>query len=110
MTIKGRQINPLVLLLLFTSMMLPRFEDTIFWKDLLSRFSFPLELFTNVVTSFLMASSMSGNAETRKKTRKELEWGKAQAKGRGTHAGANHTVSLGILLHFLDTNGKNENP
>lgn len=52
------------LVIIFTSMMLPRFEDTIFWKDLLSRFSFPLELFKNVVTSFLMASSMSGNAET----------------------------------------------
>lgn len=58
----GREEGQLVTI--FTSMMLPRFEDTIFWKDLLSRFSFPLELFKKVVTSFLMASSMSGKAET----------------------------------------------
>lgn len=40
-------------------MMFPRFAETSFWKDLLFRFSFPLELCRNVVTTFLMASSMS---------------------------------------------------
>lgn len=40
-------------------MMLPRLAETSFWKDLLSRFSFPLELCRNVVTTFFMASSMS---------------------------------------------------
>lgn len=73
MTLKQRmeQERKLVSVIIFTSIMLPRLEDTIFWKDMLSRLSFPLEPFKNVVTIFLMASSMSANAETG--TKKEWE-------------------------------------
>lgn len=62
-----KNANPMAVVIV-TAMTLPRLEDTIFWKDLLSRLAFPLELFMNVVTSSLMASSMSASAETGTKT------------------------------------------
>lgn len=66
----GEECKPVVVVVVvvLTAMTLPRLEDTIFWKDLLSRLAFPLELFINVVTSSLMASSMSASAETGTKT------------------------------------------
>lgn len=49
-----------------TSMMLPRFLDTSFWKDLLLRPSFPLEESRYVVTIVLIADSISKRERDKK--------------------------------------------
>lgn len=55
----------------FTSMMPPSWLDTIFWKDLLPRFSFPLAELRNVVTTVLMAPSISKEREREKEKEKK---------------------------------------
>lgn len=58
----------------FTSMMPPSCLDTIFWKPLLSRFSFPLDELRNVVTTVLMAASISKKKERDKDKEKKGVW------------------------------------
>lgn len=56
----------------FTSIIPPSCLDTSFWNFLLSRFSFPLAELRNVVTTVLMASSISTESKTRTERRKQF--------------------------------------
>lgn len=54
-----------------TSIMPPSCFFTSFWKEPALRFSFPPAELTNVVTTVLMADSISKERETRTKSEKE---------------------------------------